>query len=35
MRLLVGDWRVIFDFRHGEIVVLAVAHRGEVYRSET
>jgi mRNA interferase RelE/StbE len=35
MRLRVGDWRVIFDFRRDEIVALAVAHRSEVYRSET
>jgi mRNA interferase RelE/StbE len=35
MRLRVGDWRVIFDVRRGEIVVLAVAHRRGVYRSET
>ena len=35
MRLRVGDWRVIFDLRRGEIAVLAVAHRREVYRSET
>lgn len=35
MRLRVGDWRVIFDLGRGEIAVLAVAHRREVYRSET
>jgi mRNA interferase RelE/StbE len=35
MRLRVGDWRVIFDLqRPGEIVVFAIAHRSEVYRSE-
>ena len=34
MRLRVGDWRIIFDLTHDEIVVLAVAHRREVYRSE-
>jgi len=34
MRLRVGDWRIIFDVRAGEIVVLAIAHRREVYRSE-
>ena len=35
MRLRVGGWRVIFDLRRDETVVLAVAHRREVYRSET
>ena len=35
MRLRVGDWRIIFDVRIGEIVVLAIAHRREVYRSES
>jgi mRNA interferase RelE/StbE len=35
MRLRVADWRIIFDVRPGEIVVLAVAHRREVYRSES
>ena len=34
MRLRVGDWRIIFDLRRGEIVVLAIAHRREIYRSE-
>jgi len=34
MRLRVGDWRIIFDVRAGEIIVLAIAHRREVYRSE-
>jgi mRNA interferase RelE/StbE len=34
MRLRVGDWRVIFDIHAGEIIVLAVAHRREIYRSE-
>lgn len=30
-RLRVGDWRVIFDDRRGEIVVMAVGHRRDVY----
>ena len=34
MRLRVGDWRLIFEVRLGEIVVLAIAHRREVYRLE-
>jgi mRNA interferase RelE/StbE len=34
LRLRVGDWRIIFEPRRGEIVVLAIAHRREVYRSE-
>jgi mRNA interferase RelE/StbE len=34
MRLRVGDWRVIFELQRGEIVILAIAHRSEVYRSE-
>jgi mRNA-degrading endonuclease RelE of RelBE toxin-antitoxin system len=29
--LRVGDWRIIFELRRGEIVVLAIAHRREVY----
>jgi len=35
MRMRVGDWRIIFDVRFGEIVVLAIALRREVYRSES
>jgi mRNA interferase RelE/StbE len=35
MRLRVGDWRIIFDVHVGEIIVLAIAHRREVYRSES
>ncbi len=35
MRLRVGDWRIIFDVRAAEIIVLAIAHRREIYRSET
>ncbi len=35
MRLRVGDWRIIFDVRSAEITVLAIAHRREVYRSES
>jgi mRNA interferase RelE/StbE len=31
LRLRVADWRIIFEFSEGEIVVLAVAHRREVY----
>jgi mRNA interferase RelE/StbE len=31
MRLRVGDWRIIFELRRGEIVVLAIAHRREIY----
>jgi mRNA interferase RelE/StbE len=34
MRLRVGDWRVIFELQRGEIVIFAIAHRSEVYRSE-
>ncbi len=34
LRLLVGDWRVIFDASPDEIVVLAVGHRREVYKGE-
>jgi mRNA interferase RelE/StbE len=30
-RLRVGDWRIIFELRRGEIVVLAIAHRREIY----
>ena len=33
-RLRVGDWRIIFDLRRDEIIVLAIAHRREVYRLE-
>jgi len=35
MRLRVGDWRIIFDVHFGQIVVLAIAHRREVYRLES
>jgi mRNA interferase RelE/StbE len=31
-RLRVGDYRVVFDETPIEIIVLAVAHRSEVYR---
>jgi mRNA interferase RelE/StbE len=31
VRLRVGDWRVVFDERRDEIVVMAVGHRREVY----
>ncbi len=34
LRLRAGDWRIIFDPRRDEIVVLAIAHRREVYRLE-
>ncbi|WP_428548836.1 type II toxin-antitoxin system RelE family toxin [Roseiarcus sp.] len=34
MRLRVGDWRIIFDVRRAEIVILAIAHRREIYRAE-
>jgi mRNA interferase RelE/StbE len=34
MRLRVGDWRIIFEISRSEIIVLAIAHRREVYRSE-
>jgi mRNA interferase RelE/StbE len=30
-RLRIGDWRVIFDERRNEVVVMAVGHRREVY----
>jgi mRNA interferase RelE/StbE len=30
-RLRIGDWRVIFDERRAEIVVIAVGHRREIY----
>jgi mRNA interferase RelE/StbE len=35
MRLRVRDWRIIFDAHLAEIIVLAIAHRREVYRSES
>ena len=35
LRLRIGDWRIIFDLNDGEIVVLAIAHRREVYRLES
>jgi mRNA interferase RelE/StbE len=33
-RLRVGDWRVIYDIRNDELVILVlkIASRGEVYR---
>ena len=31
-RARVGDWRVIFDLRGTDIVVLRVGHRREIYR---
>ena len=34
LRLRVGDWRIIFRFRGDEIIVLAIGHRREAYRSE-
>ena len=34
LRLRVGDWRVIFDAEPGRLVILAVAHRREVYRGD-
>jgi mRNA interferase RelE/StbE len=34
LRLRVGDWRIILEPRRDKIVVLAIAHRREVYRSE-
>jgi mRNA interferase RelE/StbE len=33
-RLRIGNWRVIFDERRGEIVVMAVGHRREIYNWE-
>jgi mRNA-degrading endonuclease RelE of RelBE toxin-antitoxin system len=35
MRLRVGDWRIIFELQRGKVVIFAIAHRSEVYRSET
>lgn len=31
-RLRVGDWRVRFQERKGDIYILAVSHRSEAYR---
>jgi mRNA-degrading endonuclease RelE of RelBE toxin-antitoxin system len=31
LRLRVGDWRIIFEYSEDEIIVLAIAHRSEVY----
>ena len=31
-RLRVGEWRIIFDIEGNQLVVVAVAHRREVYR---
>ena len=31
-RFLMGDYRVIFEIEHGTLIVLAVAHRKEIYR---
>jgi mRNA interferase RelE/StbE len=35
LRLRVGDWRIIFDLRSDDILILAIAHRRDVYRSES
>jgi mRNA interferase RelE/StbE len=32
LRLRVGDWRIIFQLRSDEILVLMIAHRSEAYR---
>ena len=32
-RFRVGDYRVIFDIEHNEIVILRVGHRREIYRA--
>lgn len=32
LRLRVGDWRIIFELRSDEILVLMIAHRSEAYR---
>ena len=34
LRLRVGDWRIIFQLRSDEILVLMIAHRSEAYRKE-
>jgi mRNA interferase RelE/StbE len=34
LRLRVGEWRIIFDAAPGQFVILAIAHRREVYREE-
>lgn len=31
-RFRIGDYRVIFDLEHDEIVVLRVGHRRDIYR---
>jgi len=31
-RFRVGEYRIIFDVRGGEIIVLAIGHRREIYR---
>lgn len=31
-RFRIGEYRVIFDLHRGELVVLAVGHRKEIYR---
>jgi mRNA interferase RelE/StbE len=31
-RLRVGDWRIVFDLEHNDIVVLRIGHRREIYR---
>lgn len=31
VRLRIGDWRVIFYEERGEIVIVAVGHRREIY----
>jgi mRNA-degrading endonuclease RelE of RelBE toxin-antitoxin system len=32
LRLRVGDWRIIFELRSDEILILMIAHRSEAYR---
>jgi mRNA interferase RelE/StbE len=32
LRLRVGGWRIIFQLRSDEILVLMIAHRSEAYR---
>ena len=32
-RFRIGDYRVIFEIEHGTLIVLAVGHRKEIYRS--
>lgn len=31
-RFRVGEYRVIFDVRENDIIILAIGHRGEIYR---